>query len=85
MKRIKIMLLAITVFAAVGGALAFKAKKNSHLWCTSISPELGGRCIILKTGFATVPAYPGQPSSGLSTCTHLWDFPCSEIPTYTND
>ena len=35
MKKVKIMLTAITVFAVVGGALAFKAQKfNSHLFCS---------------------------------------------------
>ncbi|WP_143774398.1 hypothetical protein [Niastella vici] len=44
MKKVKIMLTAITVLAVVGGALAFKARLgNSHLYiCDSIQ----NRCLI---------------------------------------
>ena len=36
MKKAKIMLVAITVFAAVGGLLAFKAKTfNGKVYCTT--------------------------------------------------
>lgn len=41
MKRVKIMLTAITVFAVVGGALAFKAKKFGIDYCTKDS---SGKC-----------------------------------------
>lgn len=34
MKRAKVMLMAIAVFAIVGGALAFKAKKYAVFYCT---------------------------------------------------
>ena len=33
MKKVKIMLVATLVVAAVGGALAFKAQKGVGLWC----------------------------------------------------
>jgi hypothetical protein len=33
MKKVKIMLTAITVFAVVGGALAFKVKDAHFLYC----------------------------------------------------
>jgi ABC-type thiamine transport system substrate-binding protein len=35
MNKIKIMLTAITVFAVVGGALAFKAKKQVTIYCSA--------------------------------------------------
>lgn len=34
MKKIKIMLMVITVLAAVGGVFAFKAKKTGTYYCT---------------------------------------------------
>jgi len=36
MKNIKIMLMSMLVLAAVGGALAFKAKKFSTPYCSSV-------------------------------------------------
>jgi hypothetical protein len=43
MKKVKIMLVAITVFAVVGGALAFKAKSfTTRLYLISDN----GRCVI---------------------------------------
>lgn len=49
MKKARVMLLAIAVFAAVGGALAFKANHFNPLvhlftYTTSASP-LGGACV----------------------------------------
>jgi hypothetical protein len=45
MKKIKIMLTAITVLAIVGGAFAFKAhNKMGHLYCSSVSGTAGRCC-----------------------------------------
>jgi hypothetical protein len=41
MKKAKIFLTAITVFAVVGGALAFKAKTFGQQFCTRIENEKG--------------------------------------------
>jgi hypothetical protein len=35
MKKVKIMLLSLALFAVVGGALAFKAKFGPTPWCTT--------------------------------------------------
>jgi len=43
MKKVKIMLTAITVFAVVGGALAFKAQKFGQTVYTTTNPA-GGIC-----------------------------------------
>ena len=45
MKKVKIMLTAITVLAVVGGALAFKVRKvNGTLYCSTVSGTGGGVC-----------------------------------------
>ncbi|WP_143080968.1 hypothetical protein [Chitinophaga rupis] len=44
MKRVKIMLAAITVLASVGGALAFKAKTFSQFYCIKTTDNGGGVC-----------------------------------------
>jgi hypothetical protein len=44
MKKIKIMLTAVVVFAVVGGALAFKAKKVSGTFYTVLSSN--GKCTV---------------------------------------
>lgn len=48
MKRIKIMLLAVTLVAGVGGALAFKAK-NVDLYCGSSTSS----CATFETKYKT--------------------------------
>ena len=40
MKRAKILLAAIAIFGVVGGALAFKAKGVSSIYCGNTCPEL---------------------------------------------
>jgi hypothetical protein len=43
MKKVKIMLLSLALFAVVGGALAFKAKIGNFNWCvTNAYSDLGG-------------------------------------------
>jgi hypothetical protein len=45
MKRVKIMLMSLTLLAIVGGALAFKAKFNLQEYCTSTTVEgIGDTC-----------------------------------------
>jgi hypothetical protein len=50
MKKIKIMLAAIAVFAVVGGALAFKAKTPGVLWYTNGTL---GQCVVSSTTYTT--------------------------------
>jgi hypothetical protein len=42
MKKAKIMLLSLTIFAIVGGVLAFKAKSFNASFCTKTFPLGGG-------------------------------------------
>lgn len=44
MKKAKIMLVVITVMAFLGGALAFKAKKEGQLFCTRLIANGEGVC-----------------------------------------
>jgi hypothetical protein len=44
MKKAKIVLTAIAVFAVVGGALAFKAKKGTENFCVLIGTAAAGAC-----------------------------------------
>lgn len=82
MKKVKIMLTAITVMAVVGGALAFKAVKfNTSVFCTSQAAP--GACTIEKRGFSILPENQGDPSVGLSSCLDA-DNNCAPIATYNN-
>lgn len=68
MKKAKILLTAITVFAIVGGALAFKAKGLTKFYTEGITPGICDVEIQAKTtsnGFVTLATtVPG-------TCTTL--------------
>jgi hypothetical protein len=81
MKKVKIMLTAITVMAVVGGALAFKAVKfNSTIFCTTEAAQ--GACTIETPGFSIAPV-GGQQSAGLSSCLDA-NGDCVETTTYVN-
>lgn len=41
MKRVKIMLMSLTLLAIVGGALAFKAKFQAEPYCTTYTTSIG--------------------------------------------
>jgi len=86
MKKVKVMLTAITVFAVVGGALAFKAQKfHTKLYCTTQAAV--GACTIETPGFSIVQVDPND-NGELSTCTTTNVNPnsqdCSERLTYIN-
>lgn len=69
MKRIKIMLLSLTLVAAVGGALAFKAAKRSpRLVCTTAT--VAGTCPATLTCNAVPPtqALTFTASAGGNRC-----------------
>jgi hypothetical protein len=66
MKRIKIMLLSLALFAVVGGALAFKAR-FLQLYCTA--PTIGGACNIKYCSTLTT-----------STTIQAIDFACYTTP-----
>ena len=59
MKKIKIMLAAIAVVAVVGGALAFKAKKQSRIYCSDANTTW---CNVPLDKYTIVNA-PGLPQS----------------------
>jgi hypothetical protein len=42
MKKVKIMLMSLALFAVVGGALAFKAKFNKQPMCTTLTTRYDG-------------------------------------------
>lgn len=46
MKRVKVMLMAIAVFAAVGGVVAFKASKGGSEICYNTSTSSGQKCAL---------------------------------------
>lgn len=51
MKKMKITLTAVAVFAIVGGALAFKAKKTEHtFYCYNVATQ---KCDIVTKSFST--------------------------------
>lgn len=60
MKKLRIMLLSLVVLAAVGGALAFKAKFDTQ-YCTTLPIEVAGQL--------TCPADIGICKTTLSTTT----------------
>lgn len=60
MKRAKIMLTAIAVFAVVGGALAFKAKRLERAWCTDSGPGTPCNVLISSTITTTIGAANGR-------------------------
>jgi hypothetical protein len=83
MKKVKIMLTAITVFAVVGGALAFKAKNfTSSLFCTS---EAAPNSCKTEIGQISLIPVGGEASLGSSSCTSEFDGDCQLRPTYHND
>jgi hypothetical protein len=82
MKKVKIMLLSLAVLAVVGGALAFKAKNFSQLYCIGTTDQLinpNGTCaqteaIVSKFG-ATSPVflYTTLQADGASPITQAAD------------
>ncbi|AEV98738.1 hypothetical protein Niako_2394 [Niastella koreensis GR20-10] len=62
MKSLKLMLTALTIVAAVGGALAFKATKSSFIFCSTTSTS-GANCVLQENKSYT------PDSEGPSFCT----------------
>ena len=50
MKKAKILLTTIGIFAIVGGALAFEAKRNAKIFC-STTTGIAGQCNIPLEGW----------------------------------
>lgn len=69
MKKVKILLMSLLVFAVVGGALAFKVKSKFVLsYCTTLARINGGAffCTDDIGGplACTIPAFNRKPSDG---------------------
>jgi hypothetical protein len=79
MKKAKIMLTAITVLAIVGGALAFKAKKFSIDYCTTLTTTGGCRIFTpqQKAGTGTATIFYAVDDG--SQCAD--NLPCNALPT----
>ena len=77
MKKVKLMLLSLSILAVVGGALAFTAKKSGTLYCTADT--------ILVDGVTTCPEFCPtqarlQTQTGSNVCTttaNATGSPCS--------
>ena len=67
MKKVKMMLTAVTVFAIVGGALAFKAQKFGSTVYTTSDESGTPTCPLEKAGFTTTTINPGTPKISVST------------------
>ena len=72
MKKAKILLTAIGIFAIVGGALAFKAKRDAQIFCSTTS-AVAGLCNILVADF-TLTNVP-QPIKGYCTTNPVLSCP----------
>ena len=75
MKKVKIMLTAVTVLAVVGGALAFKAQKFSN-FCV-YTADAPGACAATSINSITTPSEDAQSfvttrlKNGLGQCPAL--------------
>jgi len=79
MKKVKIMLTAVVVFAAIGGALAFKAQKFGSVIYTTTNEAGTPRCPLEKFDFTTTSVETGTKIS-VSTvkngfCVLTWTKP----------
>lgn len=68
MKRVKIMLISLSILAVVGGTLAFKARTGS-VYCTG-TPNFEGNCINVSC-----------PNISKLKLPHPGDFVCSTTKT----
>jgi hypothetical protein len=67
MKRAKIVLTGVALFAVIGGALAFKATRTAQ---TLYSTNAQGQCkVTVLTSLTLVRQQPGQP---IETITNLY-------------
>jgi hypothetical protein len=82
MKKVKVVLMAITMLTVVGGALAFKAQKaQGLLYCTSQFEEINPtNCPDQIPGFSLTGI--GDPSE--YSCTDVEGGVCSPTDTYVN-
>jgi len=90
MKKVKIMLLSLALFAVVGGALAFKAKFSND-WCLATpyadatgfycTHNVGGpvttkECQVLDENVTTDNSNPAEPIISCTTLPVAGEDPC---------
>ena len=76
MKRIKMMLLSLALFAVVGGALAFKAKFRTD-YCTA-PLQANGTCGIACPALTASTTIGAQQQPFICTTTPNPQFDCSD-------
>lgn len=93
MKKVKIMLMSLLVFAVVGGALAFKAKFNTE-YCTTL-PRVDGSGLYCTNAAGANLLCPNPAlnrtitNSGSPVCTTIMpidgvcDVQCINVVTFT--
>lgn len=86
MKRAKIMLIAVTAVAAVGGALAFKAQRftDKNVWCATNEPNTTCTKVAFKTTLQmfphlTTPCYLSHIALGLTTTSYYTNNTCPQL------
>lgn len=83
MKRVKVALTAVAVFAVVGGALAFKANRlQDSLFVHAATDTKADRCTLQSFGISTI--VNGQPSATVASTTAL-TANCKVINVYEGD
>ena len=81
MKRIKIMLTTVTVLAVVGGALAFEAKKNSQMYCTTATGKTAGTTACPLFSESSYRITTDNPAA--FNCTISNNTPCNVLVSQT--
>jgi hypothetical protein len=82
MKKAKIMLSVIAIFAVVGGALAFKVKVSHVVFC---APAAEVACSITNTIYTAATLMKAGSTGTITTsfCTTAPNLPCAAIvPVY---
>lgn len=69
MKKVKIALSALAVFAVVGGALAFKAKQTQFLYVHEANDPVPSRCTLQSFAITTNPLLGNKRQILASTTT----------------
>jgi hypothetical protein len=85
MRKAKIMLSAIVVFAIVGGALAFKARTGATFYTNTIIEGETVCTLTTHLPFSIAPSFVGQPSTLVTgVYTTALDISCPGTRLYVN-
>lgn len=82
MKRAKIALSAIAVFAVIGGAFAFKAKNSAVQIYTHAAGDAATKCTVPLTGYTDDRFLEPTIGTLLTTATTLPTLPCTTKTFY---